>query len=83
MNSKMNFNSSRFSLYFKMNNKVIKENNIKKMNKRITFVNKLILYKNENISINLNDLVTKWKYYTLLIILLKMVLHIINSLNRL
>ena len=66
-----------------MNNKVIKENNIKKMNKRITFVNKLILYKNENTSINLNDLVTKWKYYTLLIILLKMVLHIINSLNRL
>ena len=29
MNSKINFNSSRFSLYFKMNNKVIKENNIK------------------------------------------------------
>jgi hypothetical protein len=52
MNSKMNFNSSRFSLYFKMNNKVIKENNIKKINKRITFVNELILYENENISIN-------------------------------
>jgi hypothetical protein len=83
MNSKMNFNSSRFSLYFKMNNKVIKENNIKKINKRITFVNELILYENENISINLDDLVTKWKNYTLLIILLKMVLHIINSLNRL
>ena len=75
MNSKMNFNSSRFSLYFKMNNKVIKENNIKKINKRITFVNEFILYENENISINLNDLVTKWKNYTLLIILLKMVLH--------
>ena len=75
MNSKMNFNSSRFSLYFKMNNKVIKENNIKKINKRITFVNELILYENENISINLDDLVTKWKNYTLLIILLKMVLH--------
>jgi hypothetical protein len=58
-----------------MNNKVIKENNIKKINKRITFVNELILYENENISINLNDLVTKWKNYTLLIILLKMVLH--------
>ena len=29
MNSKINFNSSRFSLSFKMNNKVIKENNIK------------------------------------------------------
>jgi hypothetical protein len=83
MNSKMNFNSSRFSLYFKMNNKVIKENNIKKINKRIAFVNELILYENENISINLDDLVTKWKNYTLLIILLKMVLHIINSLNRL
>jgi len=83
MNSKMNFNSSRFSLYFKMNNKVIKENNIKKINKRITFVNELILYENENISINLDDLVTKWKNYTLLIILLKMALHIINSLNRL
>ena len=68
MNSKMNFNSSRFSLYFKMNNKVIKENNIKKINKRITFVNELILYENENISINLDDLVTKWKNYTLLII---------------
>ena len=53
------------------------------MNKRITFVNELILYENENISINLDDLVTKWKNYTLLIILLKMVLHIINSLNRL
>jgi hypothetical protein len=66
-----------------MNNKVIKENNIKKINKRITFVNELILYENENISINLDDLVTKWKNYTLLIILLKMVLHIINSLNRL
>ena len=75
MNSKMNFNSSRFSLYFKMNNKVIKENNIKKINKRITFVNELILYENENISINLMILVTKWKNYTLLIILLKMVLH--------
>ena len=61
MNSKMNFNSSRFSLYFKMNNKVIKENNIKKMNKRITFVNELILYKKENISINLDDFGTKWK----------------------
>lgn len=83
MNSKINFNSSRFSLYFKINNKVIKENNIKKINKRITFVNELILYENENISINLDDLVTKWKNYTLLIILLKMVLHIINSLNRL
>lgn len=58
-----------------MNNKVIKENNIKKINKRITFVNELILYENENISINLDDLVTKWKNYTLLIILLKMVLH--------
>jgi hypothetical protein len=66
-----------------MNNKVIKENNIKKINKRITFVNELILYENENISINLDDLVTKWKNYTLLIILLKMALHIINSLNRL
>jgi hypothetical protein len=75
MNSKINFNSSRFSLYFKMNNKVIKENNIKKINKRITFVNELILYENENISINLDDSVTKWKNYTLLIILLKMVLH--------
>ena len=58
-----------------MNNKVIKENNIKKINKRITFVNELILYENENISINLDDLGTKWKNYTLLIILLKMVLH--------
>lgn len=58
-----------------MNNKVIKENNIKKINKRITFVNELILYENENISINLDDLVTKWKNYTLLIILLKIVLH--------
>ena len=44
-----------------MNNKVIKENNIKKINKRITFVNELILYENENISINLDNLVTKWE----------------------
>lgn len=35
MNSKINFNSSRFSLYFKMNNKVIKENNIKKLIKEL------------------------------------------------
>ena len=54
-----------------MNNKVIKENNINKINKRITFVNELILYENENISINLDDLGTKWKNYTLLIILLE------------
>jgi hypothetical protein len=58
-----------------MNNKVIKENKYKKINKRIAFVNELILNENENITINLDDLGTRWKNYTLLIILLKMVLH--------
>ena len=37
----------------------------------MVFVNELILYENENISINLDDLGTKWKNYTLLIILLE------------
>ena len=39
MNSKINSNSSLFSLYFKINNKVIKDNNVK--NKKI---NKIEVY---------------------------------------